>query len=214
MNLWPVKATSKNITSGYGWRTSPTSGKKQLHAAIDIGASSGTPIYATLAGIVKYTGFDNSGGNHICIYHPATKQYSGYNHCSTILAKKGDDIQQGAIIAAVGSTGDSTGPHLHFAVGTAMTANGYVVKDKSIDPAKLDYLFYNTPATPVAQPGSFRARVIVDKLNVRKGPSTLYRVVDVLGKGVVVTILRTAGNWGQLGTGRWISVKPSYIKKV
>jgi hypothetical protein len=104
-----------NITSYFGYRISPITGAKQFHKGIDIAAPPGTEITAANTGIVTAAGFDGSFGNYIVI-----KSVDGietkYAHCSELLVSAGDEIEQGGIIALVGSTGDSTGNHLHYEV--------------------------------------------------------------------------------------------------
>lgn len=101
--------------SGYGWRIHPIFQYRQFHAAADQGASEGTPIKAAGSGYVVRSSYDSSSGNCIVINH-GNGFVTTYMHCSVLLVKVGQQVKKGDIIAKVGSTGTSTGPHLHFAV--------------------------------------------------------------------------------------------------
>ena len=104
------------LSSPYGWRDSPfTSGKRTFHGGMDMAVAKGTPIYAALDGKVTATGYNATYGNYVIITH-----HSGYKtlygHMSTITCKKGNFVYTNTMIGRVGSTGMSTGPHLHFTV--------------------------------------------------------------------------------------------------
>jgi murein DD-endopeptidase MepM/ murein hydrolase activator NlpD len=106
MNLAP-------ITSRFGWRTHPLSGTRRFHSGIDIGAPSGTPVVATGTGTVISAGWNGGYGKAIIIQHNDVQQ-TLYGHLSEISVQPGQVIEQGTVIGLVGSTGNSTGPHLHF----------------------------------------------------------------------------------------------------
>ena len=103
------------ITSEYGNRTNPVSGESLMHSGVDIAASQGTEIRAAYSGIVSEVGSNSVGGNYISLVHKDGSE-TLYCHCSKIIAEKGDVIRAGETIALVGSTGRSTGPHLHFEI--------------------------------------------------------------------------------------------------
>ena len=111
---WP-SATSQRITSNYGYRIHPISGKKSLHRGIDIGAALGTNVLAAEAGTVVTAGWNNSYGYYITINH-GNGYVTLYAHNSKLLVSKGDTVTRGQVIAKCGSTGNSTGPHIHFEV--------------------------------------------------------------------------------------------------
>jgi len=102
-----------NVTSYFGYRISPITGAKQWHKGLDIAASLGTEIYAANTGIVTTASWDDSFGNYIVI-EGSDGITTKYAHCSELIATVGQEVKQGDIIALVGSTGDSTGPHLHL----------------------------------------------------------------------------------------------------
>lgn len=113
---WPVPA-SQRITSYYGYRIHPISGTYKLHSGIDIGASTGTNIVAAEDGqvILASNGYNGGYGNYVIISH-GSGLTTRYAHCSKLLVSVGQNVKRGQAIAEVGSTGASTGPHLHFEV--------------------------------------------------------------------------------------------------
>lgn len=123
-HVQPVKAT---LTSTFGQRTHPITGKTSFHYGIDLAAPEGTPIDSLADGTVRETG-DGSYGNYIIVDH-ADGFSTLYAHCSKLIAKKGDEIKAGQKIAEVGATGNATGNHLHLEVwrdGKALNPLYYV----------------------------------------------------------------------------------------
>ena len=111
---WPSVSTV--ITSPYGTRTHPVTGRVKRHAGVDIGAGYGTNIYAANSGTVLVAGWNSGGyGNYVVIDHGGGIT-TLYGHCSSLCVSKGQTVTKGQVIAKVGSTGMSTGPHLHFEV--------------------------------------------------------------------------------------------------
>ena len=113
--IWAVDAKYSYISSYFGKRISPITGKEEHHNGIDIPADYGMNVYAALAGTVIIAEYHKSYGNYIIIQHDDGKT-TFYAHNSTLLKKVGDEVLQGEAIAKVGSTGDSTGNHLHFEI--------------------------------------------------------------------------------------------------
>ncbi len=111
--LSPV--SSERYTSYFGYRKNPITNKRSFHTGLDIAAPLGTKIRAAYNGTVRKTGEDGRSGKYIFLTHDDGFE-TFYCHCSEILAEKGAVIRQGETIALVGSTGWSTGPHLHFEV--------------------------------------------------------------------------------------------------
>lgn len=103
------------LSSYYGWRSSPFSGKRSYHSGVDMACPQGTPVYAALGGTVTSVGYNNVYGNYIIVTH-----HSGYKtlygHLSKQLVTRGKWVDTNSRIGLVGSTGLSTGPHLHFTV--------------------------------------------------------------------------------------------------
>lgn len=112
--IWPLPASGR-ITSYFGPRKSPTAGASSNHRGIDIGAPSGSSILAAKGGQVIAAGYHYSMGNYVQIYH-GDGVCTIYMHASKLLVSAGTTVKQGDVIARVGSTGVSTGPHLHFGV--------------------------------------------------------------------------------------------------
>ncbi len=111
---WPCPS-SRRVTSDYGPRQSPTAGASSYHKGIDIGASYGADIVAAADGTVVFAGYSNSAGNYVTVSHGGGL-YTVYMHCSSLNVSKGQSVSRGQVIAKVGSTGISTGNHLHFGV--------------------------------------------------------------------------------------------------
>lgn len=122
--ILPLKA-GMNETSGYGVRTHPITGEQDFHSGMDSAADEGTPILAVQGGTVEISATSSGYGNYIKIRH-GDGTCSLYAHCKELYFKKGDAVKQGETIAAVGSTGISTGPHLHFS---------FLINDVFVNPA-------------------------------------------------------------------------------
>ena len=110
--IWPLAGS---ITSDFGWRTHPITGAQRFHSGIDIGGDYGDPIYAAQAGTVEYAGWISGYGNAVIINHGGGIS-TLYGHCQSLDVSTGQSVAQGELIAACGSTGNSTGPHCHFEV--------------------------------------------------------------------------------------------------
>lgn len=100
------------ITSWFGYRSDPFTGKTAYHDGVDLAAPTGTPVYAPLDGIVQYAASMSGYGNTIMLSHGSV--ITLYGHLSSIAVRSGEEVRQGALIGKVGSTGRSTGPHLHW----------------------------------------------------------------------------------------------------
>ncbi len=111
---WPLDVAGR-ISSRFGKRGRPTAGASTYHKGIDIAVSHGTPVVAAGAGNVVTASYSSSAGNYVMISH-GDRLFTVYMHCSRLAVKKGDTVIAGQRIAYVGSTGISTGPHLHFGV--------------------------------------------------------------------------------------------------
>jgi murein DD-endopeptidase MepM/ murein hydrolase activator NlpD len=111
----PVDAA--RISSGYGMRMHPILGYSRMHAGIDFAAASGTPVYAAGDGTIAVAGWNRGYGNYVRIRHNGSTQ-TAYGHLSRFAAglAPGARVEQGEVIAYVGSTGLATGPHLHYEV--------------------------------------------------------------------------------------------------
>ena len=111
---WPCPNYTR-ISDNYGMRMHPTLGVEKMHNGIDLAAPGGSPILAAYEGTVVAAAYEGSMGNYVMISH-GNGLYTIYMHCSALYVSKGQDVSAGTKIAAVGSTGRSTGNHLHFGV--------------------------------------------------------------------------------------------------
>jgi murein DD-endopeptidase MepM/ murein hydrolase activator NlpD len=110
--IYPIRG---RLTSPFGWRNDPISGVRRYHAALDLAANTGTPVKAAMDGKAATVGYNATYGKFIILSHSNGFQ-TMYAHLSVTSVTQGSSVQQGAKIGEVGSTGYSTGPHLHFAI--------------------------------------------------------------------------------------------------
>lgn len=131
------------VTSPFGWRIHPISGRESFHLGVDIswGGAYGTPIGAVASGRVLHSGFHHSAGNWVIIYHGDIGEYTGvitvYMHNTSNAVSTGDIVDAGDVIGFLGSTGDSTGPHLHLEIrinGFAGFTDAGHVSGTAVDP--------------------------------------------------------------------------------
>lgn len=106
---------TRRISSPYGWRSNPTGPGNQIHIGQDYPISCGSPVYASEAGRVIVSGWHGHSGMRVTIDHGSNVQ-TGYSHNSKLVAKIGQEVKQGELIALAGTTGNSTGCHVHFEV--------------------------------------------------------------------------------------------------
>ena len=125
--IWPVRGW---VTSDFGVRRSPLSGHRELHAGLDIAGPSGSAVYAPGEGVVTFSGRHGGYGNMVIIDH-GYGVATLYGHNSKLLVKEGDRVRRGDLIARLGSTGRSTGPHVHYEVlidGVPVNPEKYVLE--------------------------------------------------------------------------------------
>ena len=130
------------VSSGFGFRSDPFTGRAALHAGLDFPAPVGTPIKSAAGGVVIASEFNASYGNMVMVDH-GNGLVTRYGHASRVMVRQGDLVRRGQLIAEVGSTGRSTGPHLHFEVH---------VDGVPQDPAK--FLFGKSDRLPTAIAGA------------------------------------------------------------
>jgi len=111
----PVASQDAWISSGFGYRTDPISGKRRFHEGCDLVAPRKTPVIAPAGGVVTYAGWREGLGRTVQIEHGYGYK-TIYGHNSKLVVKKGDRVERGDVIAHVGSSGRSTGPHLHYEI--------------------------------------------------------------------------------------------------
>lgn len=127
-SIWPASGA---VTSGFGWRNAPLESGSELHEGIDIASELGTPVVATADGEVVKTGLAGGYGNIVQINHGNGIE-TIYGHNSQIAVKVGQSVRKGQVISYAGSTGKSTGPHVHYEVR---------VNGSAVDPIKFLVLY-------------------------------------------------------------------------
>lgn len=141
------------LSSSYGWRRHPISGRNKMHEGLDFAAPHGAPIHAASGGMVLFSGYRAGYGKTVEIQH-SHNLVTVYAHASNLDVKRGELVEKGQLIANVGSTGQSTGPHLHFEVRVA----GY-----PLDPA----LFLPDPSDPEVRLANASGDLKADSAEVR-----------------------------------------------
>lgn len=132
---WTLPVVRYTLTSGFGSRVHPITGAVRVHTGIDMAAPTGTPVRAATNGVVEVAGPSSGYGNLITIRH-ATGIETYYGHLSRIDVRPGSTVSTGDLIGAVGSTGNSTGPHLHFEIrhnGTPANPDPFL-REKGLNP--------------------------------------------------------------------------------
>ena len=114
-NICPVEMTDGRVSSEFGMRDHPITGERKMHTGIDLAVDHGTPVIASADGQIEFAARRGGYGNLVIIDH-LNGYKTRYGHLSKILVTEGDHVKRGDTIALVGSTGDSTGPHLHYEV--------------------------------------------------------------------------------------------------
>ena len=113
--IWIVPCTYSRVSSPFGYRWHPTTGEYTMHKGVDLAAPKGTPIYATRSGYVNVATYHSTAGNYVTINH-RDGFTSVYMHMTHYVVSPGQEVKAGQLIGYVGSTGRSTGPHLHFGI--------------------------------------------------------------------------------------------------
>ena len=141
--MHPLRGEGR-ISSKFGPRTHPVTGSASNHNGTDIAAPTGTPVYAAADGEVTVVKYSDIAGNYITVKHEPTshgEQFgTDYLHLSKVLVQKGQKVKEGDIIGEVGSTGRSTGPHLHFNVQQYAPSRKWVDPERYIDRVNPDML--------------------------------------------------------------------------
>lgn len=177
---WPLPATNRTITRGFGVKQDDGA----LHQGLDIGAATGTNIYAARAGVVYLVGSDKSMGNYVCIRHGLNNGkyiFTTYMHMTKIAVNKGAIVDQNTVIGYSGNTGKSSGPHLHFHIFTSTSKNPTGVSPKHnnstelnnsyINPSSIQYSYTrDMPAQNTNTPAESTL-----KINMTSYPGTLQR---------------------------------------
>lgn len=124
-----IRPTTGWVSSSFGYRRSPFTGRKEFHPALDIANREGTPIVAPADGIVRFTGKKGLLGRLVVIDH-GHGMVTRYGHLSEPLVKKGEKVKRGDVVAKMGNTGRSTGPHVHYEIrlnGVPVNPSNYII---------------------------------------------------------------------------------------
>lgn len=216
---------SHRKTSGYGWRTHPVKKTKKFHYGVDYGCSK-VPVYALESGTVYKRGYDSSAGNYIYVKYPRYGVAVAYFHLSSISLKKGQSVSKGTKVGVAGTTGSSTGVHLHIGVRSISTWKWQNPETWLAN--------YKAPSSKTTTSGYKvgSTYTLQTNLKVRTGPGTNYSwkkrsaltanakkhaqsgTYAVLKKGTKVTCQAISGNWMKIPSG-YICIKQGnsvYIK--
>lgn len=131
-SIWPTVGW---VSSKFGYRISPFTGRRVFHEGLDIANRFGTPIRSTAKGIVLFSGEKNEYGNSLTIDH-GFGYITRYSHCSELLVNAGDLVEKGQLVAKVGNSGKSTGPHLHYEIrinGLPVNPMRYILREAVIN---------------------------------------------------------------------------------
>ena len=207
--VWPTEPKYKNITTYFNPQRN-VSDVSGYHNAIDIEAAGGSNIYAACGGEVVSAGWNGAYGNMVILYHEDLKLYTFYAHASQLNTSAGAKVKQGDIIAKVGSTGESSGNHLHF--GICDTLLGGAPARTFYDP--LTYFTYsdnegNQTVTPpsTAEPecsctedcaGLYTTKDVVTYLNIRSGHGTSTSIIGSIPAGAEFTVTKGDGEWAHV----------------
>lgn len=153
---YPV-AAGVPLTSGFGMRVHPITGVKKMHRGVDFGAPMGAPVYAVLDGVVSNAGWNGGYGNQIALTHG--NEASSYAHLSGIVVKPGQKVTKGQLIGFIGSTGLSTGPHLHFEWKQKTKSGWQAVNPMPVLKAAQKGINYGTAAIEFVGDPEYRSQV-------------------------------------------------------
>ena len=129
--MFPLAIPSP-ITSLFGWRTHPISGDQRMHTGTDIAAPLGTPVVAALTGKVLLADFLGGYGMAVALEHGQGSQQTLYAHLSELFVRPGQVVEKGTVIGRVGTTGNSTGPHLHFELRQQLPDGSWIAQDAGL----------------------------------------------------------------------------------
>lgn len=131
---WFLESLGAKISSPYGWRTSPISNKSEFHTGIDFACTGGTPIYSDVDGICTFNSYDSSCGNMCILLDEQGRQHRFYHMKAAAIPAVGKFVHAGELVGYVGTTGDSTGNHLHYEVRIAPWQ-----RNNTIDPTHISF---------------------------------------------------------------------------
>ena len=226
--VWPTEPKYKNITTYFNPQRN-VNDVSGYHNAIDIEAAGGSNIYAACSGEVISADWKGAYGNMVILYHADLGVYTFYAHASQLCTSAGAKVNQGDIIAKVGSTGESSGNHLHF--GICDTLLGAYPARTYYDP--LTYFTYSdndgsgVTTTPLASSGPqwdaseeyaglYTTKNVVTYLNIRSGPNTTSSIVGSIPANAEFNVTKGDGKWAAVeynGVNGYASMDYMQLKK-
>lgn len=216
--VWPTQPEFTIITTPFDPMRN-VNNVSGYHNAIDIQADYGTNIYAACPGTVNYAGWLDGYGYIVILYHADLGVYTFYAHASSLLVSRGESVSQGQVIAKIGSTGVSSGNHLHFGVSSSLDGTGYP-SVTFYDP--LTYFTYteNVPAASVPvtsntgsdtytegapscgcsedYAGEYTTKGVTTYLNIRSGHGSSYAAVGKVPANAQVKVTKADGSWAHV----------------
>ena len=214
---WPLPSNYKTITTEFDSRRNERD--SGYHNGIDIAADYGTPIYAILDGTVVCARTMGDYGNMVVVYHEEQGIYSFYAHASSILSSEGQYVHRGDVLAKVGSTGVSTGNHLHFGICDHLINSWPTIT--YYDPLAFLAGSISIPGPSdecgctEANAGTYTTRNVDNYLNIRSGHGTQFGIVGTIPAGAHFTVTKDNGSWAHVeyqGVKGYCSVE--YITKI
>lgn len=212
---WPVPEQYQTITTEFDPRRNERD--SGYHNGIDIAADTGASIYAVLEGTVVCARAMGDYGNLVVVYHPQLNLYSFYAHASEIIANEGQFVHRADVLAKVGSTGVSTGPHLHFGICDHLINNWPTI-------TYYNPLQFLAGSIEVPQPdkcdctdvnaGTYTTNNVDNYLNIRSGHGTQFDIIGKIPAGAKFTVTKDNGVWAHVeynGVKGYCSVE--YIKR-
>lgn len=196
--LWPVDESYQNITTYFD--SSRNYGNSSAHNAIDIPADYGAEIYATYDGVCVSADWKDAYGYLVILWHEDLGIYTFYAHCSSVAAYSGQEVKQGDVIGYVGSTGVSSGSHLHFGICDSLLGNYPAVT--YYDP--LTYFTYGAEhmaedcGCSTDYSGLYTTYGVDTYLNIRSGHSTDSGILGKIPPNADIRVIKSDGEWAHV----------------
>lgn len=202
------------ITSSFGNRISPTTGKEQFHTGVDYGTNGkNLEQYAITDGTILRVGYNDSEGNYVYVSFPSLGYVGKHVHLDKVMVKPGQNVDTNTVIGTTGATGNATGVHLHFCWFKVEDYPKDYFARKYEDFEKYEF-FQNNIVSPVeANDSADQLEVVIDNLNLREGPNG--KILGLTKKGRY-NILGSEVNgdylWYKIGDRAWVAYNDNWIE--